>query len=59
MKRVCTGTTGHAEVIKVIFEKHKLPLDSLFKVFWESHDPTQLNRRGQMTLALSTGQQFM
>ena len=45
-EEVCAGTTGHAEVIKVIFEKNKLPLDTLFKVFWESHDPTQLNRQG-------------
>ncbi len=45
-EEVCVGTTGHAEVVKVIFEKNKLPLHTLFKVFWESHDPTQLNRQG-------------
>tara|TARA_B100000287_G_scaffold381245_1_gene385472 strand:+ start:1713 stop:2258 length:546 start_codon:yes stop_codon:yes gene_type:complete len=43
---VCSGKTGHAEVVRVILEKKKNLWDELFKIFWESHDPTQFNRQG-------------
>ncbi len=45
-KEVCTGQTGHAEVVKIIYDSDILELNNLLKIFWESHDPTQLNRQG-------------
>ena len=45
-EKVCSGQTGHAEVVRVILEKKKFSWDELFQIFWESHDPTQLNRQG-------------
>ena len=45
-KEVCTGQTGHAEVIKVIYDPMKVTYEQLLKVFWESHDPTQGMRQG-------------
>lgn len=43
---VCTGTTGHAECCQVIFDPQKIDFDELLEVFWQTHDPTTLNRQG-------------
>ena len=43
---VCSGSTGHAEVSRVIFDENKLTYSKLLEVFWFVHDPTQLNRQG-------------
>lgn len=45
-KEVCMGTTGHAEVCQIIFDTRKISYESLLAAFWQSHDPTQLNRQG-------------
>lgn len=45
-KQVCTGTTGHAEVARIIFDPSKITYDELLEVFWTTHDPTTLNRQG-------------
>ena len=45
-EEVCSGLTGHAEVVLVVFQKELLDLKDLLKVFWESHDPTQGMRQG-------------
>lgn len=45
-KEVCSGTTGHAEVVQVTYDKTKTNLDEIFKVFFTVHDPTTLNRQG-------------
>ena len=45
-EEVCSGLTGHAEVVLVVFQKESLDFKDLLKVFWESHDPTQGMRQG-------------
>lgn len=43
---VCSHTTGHAEVVQVEYDPARVSYDTLLGVFWENHDPTQLNRQG-------------
>ncbi|WP_442755318.1 peptide-methionine (S)-S-oxide reductase MsrA [Methylocystis sp. JAN1] len=43
---VCSGRTGHAEVVRVVFYPAVLPFEALLRIFWESHDPTQGMRQG-------------
>ncbi|XP_059501435.1 mitochondrial peptide methionine sulfoxide reductase isoform X3 [Stegostoma tigrinum] len=45
-KDVCSGMTGHAEVVRVVYHPDKICFEKLLKVFWESHDPTQGMRQG-------------
>ncbi|KAA5805431.1 peptide-methionine (S)-S-oxide reductase MsrA [Alkalicaulis satelles] len=45
-EEVCSGRTGHTEVVRVVFDPRQLPLEALLKTFWESHDPTQGMRQG-------------
>ena len=43
---VCSGLTGHSEVVRVIWDKREIDISDLLKMFWECHDPTQINRQG-------------
>src|SRR3954463_6761882 len=45
-KQVCTGTTGHAECLNIVYDPSKITFDELLEIFWKVHDPTSLNRQG-------------
>lgn len=48
-EELCTGMTGHNEVVRVVYDLEKVSYEALLKVFWESHDPTQGMRQGNDT----------
>jgi peptide-methionine (S)-S-oxide reductase len=48
-KEVCMGITGHAEVCQIYFNKNEISFKDLLEVFWQTHDPTTLNRQGNDT----------
>ncbi len=45
-KTVCTGITGHAECLEIVYDPARLSFADLLEVFWKTHDPTTLNRQG-------------
>jgi peptide-methionine (S)-S-oxide reductase len=45
-KDVCTGLTGHAECLNITYDPAKVSFDELLEIFWQTHDPTTLNRQG-------------
>ena len=45
-REVCSGLTGHTEVVRVVFDPQQVGYDQLLKIFWENHDPTQGMRQG-------------
>jgi len=45
-QEVCSGLTGHAEVVRVVFDPARISLEAILKTFWEGHDPTQGMRQG-------------
>ncbi|HET6151032.1 MAG TPA: peptide-methionine (S)-S-oxide reductase MsrA [Polyangia bacterium] len=48
-REVCSGLTGHTEVVRVVFDPGQVGYDQLLKIFWENHDPTQGMRQGNDT----------
>jgi peptide-methionine (S)-S-oxide reductase len=52
-EQVCTGKTGHAEVIQIGYDPEEIKYEKLLEIFWDIHDPTQLNRQG-----LDIGKQY-
>jgi peptide-methionine (S)-S-oxide reductase len=45
-KQICTGETGHAEVIRIVYDSSQISYEQLLEVFFQTHDPTTLNRQG-------------
>ncbi len=45
-KEVCTGATGHAEALEVVYDPSRVTYEQLLEVFWKNHNPTTLNRQG-------------
>ncbi len=45
-EEVCSGSTGHAEVVQVTYDEKVVSLEEILEVFWKTHDPTTLNRQG-------------
>ena len=45
-REVCTGRTGHAEIVRVVFDPAQVTYDELLRIFWQNHDPTQGMRQG-------------
>ena len=43
---VCSGQTGHAEVVRVVFDPERVSYEQMLELFWQVHDPTQVNRQG-------------
>lgn len=48
-EEVCSGLTGHTEVVRVVFDPAQVPLEQVLRTFWENHDPTQGMRQGNDT----------
>ena len=46
-EHICSGTTGHAEVVQITYEPNTISFDQLLEVFWKTHDPTTPNQQGQ------------
>jgi len=45
-EQICTGRTGHAEVVRIEFDPSKITYEQVINLFWDAHDPTTLNRQG-------------